>query len=232
MSSDVDKDLIFEFIDNYDYGGVQSLLRQGLDPNLRSQGDYTPLHLAVEKRFAPMVELLLEHGADPGAPGLNLSLTPLHLAADIYSALALRGYGAKLEACNLSGNPPLHHVCLQGRVEGAIALLNCGAAIDALNAHGQTPPYLAMLAPENSLILLAVFKLAGYPYRGRDGSYTPLHHCVAHLKHDLLPWLLREGGNIQARDDQGLTVADYLSSMEKSGAASRDLAQTRQALGL
>jgi ankyrin repeat protein len=232
MSFDVARDLIFEFIDNYDYEGAKSLLERGLRPDLRSQMDYTPLHLAVEKRFASMVELLLRHGADPSAPGLNLSLTPLHLAADIYSALALRNHGAQLEAYNLSGNPPLHHLCLQGKVEGTVALLSCGAAIDSLNAHGQAPPYLAMLAPENSLILLAVFKLTGYSYQGLDNSYTPLHHCVAHLKYDLIPWLLGEGADIRAHDDQGLTVTDYLSSMKKNPAAGPDLEKTRQALGL
>jgi ankyrin repeat protein len=231
---DIANDLLFEFIDAYDYDSVRTLLEQGLEVSPRSQLDYTPLHLAVEKRFASMVELLLRYGADPGAPGLKLSLTPLHLVSDIYSALALVEHGAKLDAYNLFGNPPLHHACLQGKVDGVVALLNCGAGLYSLNANGQTAPYLAVMAPENSLVLLTLFKLAGYSYQSRNNSYTLLHHCAAHLKYDLIPWLLREGADIEARDEQGMDVADYLRNMEQRVREEKrqELYRTRQALGI
>jgi ankyrin repeat protein len=43
------------------------LLARGADPAQRGLNDWTPLHLAVARRDAEAVRLLLAHGADPDA---------------------------------------------------------------------------------------------------------------------------------------------------------------------
>jgi ankyrin repeat protein len=58
------------------------LLAHHADANIQSQNriQITPLHSAVERRDATLVEILLSHGADPNATEF-LGGTPLHSAA-------------------------------------------------------------------------------------------------------------------------------------------------------
>jgi len=44
---------------------IKLLLLFGADPNQRGLDDYTPLHMAASERNVPVVELLMEAGADP-----------------------------------------------------------------------------------------------------------------------------------------------------------------------
>lgn len=55
------------------------LLAQGIEVNALDEGRRTPLFLAAERGLAPIVELLLEHGADPHVPD-RFRNYPLHVA--------------------------------------------------------------------------------------------------------------------------------------------------------
>src|SRR5579871_142402 len=49
---------------------VRVLLERGADPNIRCEGDFaTPLHFAAEKQLFPIIQLLVEHGADTVGEG-------------------------------------------------------------------------------------------------------------------------------------------------------------------
>jgi ankyrin repeat protein len=51
-------------------GAVKFLLDRGANPNMRCEGDYAfPLHFAAEKLHFPIIQLLIEHGADPIGEG-------------------------------------------------------------------------------------------------------------------------------------------------------------------
>jgi ankyrin repeat protein len=49
------------------YELAEMLLSFGADTRQRGVNDYTPLHYAVAKNDAKLIELLLAHGADPDA---------------------------------------------------------------------------------------------------------------------------------------------------------------------
>jgi hypothetical protein len=76
---------------------VRLLLAFGADPNQRGINDYTPLHMAVDMRYAPAIPILLAGGADPDA---RTRIDDCHTAeqlanaqglADIAAVLARRG---------------------------------------------------------------------------------------------------------------------------------------------
>ena len=94
------------------------LLRHGADPHwskydgpavISGEGE-RPLHVAVH--FPEMVELLLEHGADPDGRIRFTGETPLHLAADSCEAESLAlllSRGADPNARDEHGDTPLTH---------------------------------------------------------------------------------------------------------------------------
>ena len=59
-------------------------MEAGANPNVRQQGGYTPLHGAAHNGDAELVQLLLDHGADPAAPNDD-GKTPRDLAPELFS---------------------------------------------------------------------------------------------------------------------------------------------------
>jgi ankyrin repeat protein len=71
-------------------GIARALLAQGADPNVRQQGGWTPLHGAAHSGDPELVQLLLQHGADPAAVNdLGQSPADLAEAQNHVAALAL-----------------------------------------------------------------------------------------------------------------------------------------------
>lgn len=74
---------------------VKLLLAFAADPNQRGINDYTPLHMAVDERHLPAIQVLLEAGADPRLrTRIDDCETPIEMAeraelAEIAKLLAL-----------------------------------------------------------------------------------------------------------------------------------------------
>ena len=110
---------------------IQVLLDCKLDTNAKCLGDFTPLHLVVE-RGAPdtvTIRLLLEYGADPNARTTKGS-TSLHLASSkgmVEVARLLLKYGADVEAVNEDGKTAFQVASKEGRDEVTKLLSAYGA---------------------------------------------------------------------------------------------------------
>jgi len=93
------------------------LIAQGANPNLRDLKLMTPLHTAVQRRQAGVVEELIKSGADVNAV-CDKGFTPLHIAAmqeDIDSIRALTGVQTiDVNARDLNFATPLHYAAMKG----------------------------------------------------------------------------------------------------------------------
>ena len=100
---------------NGDLAAVAALLEQGVDPRaplpVRANIGTPPVYMAAELKNAPLVKLLLDHGADPDTKNISTARTPLKLAslpgdnvktmeatAEILKALIEKGAGAEGES--------------------------------------------------------------------------------------------------------------------------------------
>ena len=81
----------------------------GLDPNIKDNSGWTPLHYAAEGGHLDVVKLLLERGADPNVKD-KAGDTPLHNAAKkchVDVAGVLLDYGADPTIRDNEGRTPL-----------------------------------------------------------------------------------------------------------------------------
>jgi len=105
---------------------VRILLRHGTDPNRgRDVSGETPLHHALAKNHAdrgPLVELLLDHGADP-----NAKTIPGIVSYNFWRDARTRG------------ETPLHRAAAYAPIETIVLLLSAGADPTTRDVNGDTP---------------------------------------------------------------------------------------------
>lgn len=128
---------------------LERLLRDGLDPNLRSaHGGVTLLMCAVggDRVHAESVRVLLEAGADPDLPSAD-GQTAVHRAVRalggpdpdgerLASLEALLRHGGDVEAESEAGDTPLSIAIEVGSPEAVAMLLVAGADATVANRHG------------------------------------------------------------------------------------------------
>jgi len=123
------EDKLFKAVEEGNLAEVIRLLQKGANVNAREKSPYTsgntPLHLAAEKGYEDIAELLIDKGADVMALDLYRH-TPLHLAAlfgHAEVAELLIAKGADLNARETeTGSTPLHEAVF-GRHKNVVELL-------------------------------------------------------------------------------------------------------------
>lgn len=130
-----------------DISQVESLLQNGIDPNIRDEYGDTPLHVASRWGHVEIVKLLLNYGADPYSENVYGN-TPLHIAAfegkaKVIEEFLIRGIDPDIR--NNNGNTPLHEASCRGNIEAIKVLLDYGANPNVKNNLGFTPLHEASL---------------------------------------------------------------------------------------
>uniref|UniRef100_A0ABD2XMI3 Uncharacterized protein n=1 Tax=Trichogramma kaykai TaxID=54128 RepID=A0ABD2XMI3_9HYME len=115
---------------------VKQLICQGVDVNLDTY-KFSPLFIAAQSRRENVVEVLLEHGANPNYQNLDQS-TPLHALASLRVCDCVASY------CFCDRRRPVDKIVNM--------LINKGANIEARNCHGDTPLQSALLVFDSDLL--------------------------------------------------------------------------------
>jgi ankyrin repeat protein len=201
--------------DWHDYEGIKYLLAHGADPNRMTRWQRTALHWAIRRdNTISIVELMLDHGADP-------SLINAQNGESGTVSAARRGRGDVLRAMERRGLA----IHLEG-VDRLIAACSKGDALDARSIAEAQPDLLKELIARGGT-LLAEFSGTGNTegvrllldlgvgvdalYREGDAYFqtaknsTALHVAAWRARHETLRLLLGRGASVNALDDWGRT---------------------------
>ncbi|KAG3289563.1 NFKB inhibitor epsilon [Ictidomys tridecemlineatus] len=135
-----------------------------LDLQLQNWQGLACLHIATLQRNQPLIELLLQNGADIDAQEGTSGKTALHLAVETQERSLVQFLlqaGAQVDARMLNGCTPLHLAAGRGLSGISSTLCEAGADSLLLNVEDETPQDLA----EDPLILLPFddLKISGKP---------------------------------------------------------------------
>ena len=179
-----------------DLNAVQDLLDRGVNPDtFRFSGwdDAAALHMAVQRGFIPIVEALLDAGADINVK-TSKGMTPLYIAAEVNSVEAVktlieRGCDINMQAyCR---TPPLGIACHENNKEAAQILLEAGADINICTQFGSSPLHNACIAGNLNLVQSLLPRGADL-HRKDTFGHTPFHEAVIKGHIDLVEYLLVE----------------------------------------
>lgn len=128
------------------------LLSMGADPNVRGRKGATALWYATLSGRAEVVQLLVDHGANPDVQEQVAQSSPLDTAASlghIGVVEVLLEAGADVEIASPTGTP-LHSAAYSQHADIADLLLRHGADVNAADANDVTPLHLAAASSDGS----------------------------------------------------------------------------------
>ncbi|KAJ8571323.1 hypothetical protein ON010_g5513 [Phytophthora cinnamomi] len=195
----------------------QQLLDSGVNLDTKDEDERTPLHWACATGRLDVAEFLLEHAKAAVNVQDDAGWTPLMSAAsaghgDVVGLLLSKGADANL--ANENGQIPLHYH--RGRQEIAELLLDYTrdvnqavrsgfeAVVDVVAVADNTgsTPLMRALGGKPSPVIIALLFDHGAKVNTRDvGGNTPLHLAISEGYEDIARFLLENGANPNAKNN-------------------------------
>ena len=217
---------VHKLVNELEDGDLVAELTSGTvsDIDGRDVDGWTALHWAARRGSSEAVALLLAHGADPRLTTWNGSRSALHLAALSNSALCLqqilqwrRGNAiVDLELRDEFGCTPLHGAAEFNAAATTALLINSSADLDACENFGFTPLLYAI--HENKVETATVLLRHGADYKIATKAGNTILHVAANIA--TIPMLViltkarMRGLDLEARDSEGLTVAELVAKRD------------------
>jgi ankyrin repeat protein len=183
----------------------RTLLEAGFPSNIKPSPK-APLHVAAERGFDDIIDLLVTNGAtidqktDDGETALMIATGN----GKVSTCKCLLGHGADANSTDSDQATPLIIACRAGSKELATSLLDHNANIHAANSRGETPLHAAIEAPELLRFLLGRSPKPNMEVPGAD-ERTPLLEAAMKGNLESANLLLKEHASIVATDYWGRT---------------------------
>jgi ankyrin repeat protein len=202
---------------------VDFLLKHGADSNAKNKMNQTVLYT----RMSPDIALrLIEANIDVNSKDITGS-TALHWAAftnDAEVAKILLSHGAEIEAKDSTQQTPLMVAATRGSLSVMRVLIAANANTEARNSFGETVVFLAAARtePSDRAATLDLLKEARADISAKDiSNNTALHGASEKGNADAVTWLVKNGSEVNARNDREQTplmkVEDAKKKLLSSG---------------
>uniref|UniRef100_A0A372IQJ5 Ankyrin repeat domain-containing protein n=2 Tax=Paracidobacterium acidisoli TaxID=2303751 RepID=A0A372IQJ5_9BACT len=206
--------LLLRKADWHDYDGMKYLLEHGANPNGLFAGRFTTLHQSLRRdNGIAMVDLLLDHGADPSIPNRGDGRSGVSIAIrcgrrDVLRSLerrgllpALQGVERLIAACAKGDDEEVRRIAAS-EPEALRTLLTEGATLPGEFAgNGNIDGVRALLGLGVPVTAL----YPGDPYFEIPKDSTPLHVAAWRLQHAMVAFLLERGAPVNVSDGNGRT---------------------------
>lgn len=213
-------------IQDGDRRGAIEMITGGADVNVAQGDGTTPLHWAVYRDDQELTEMLLQHGARPGAVN-EYGSSPLAEATKIANAelvQALLDAGADPEAPNSDGQTALMLASRTGSIQIARELIEHGANVNARESwRGQSALMWAADASFPEIVSLLIANGAEVDFRAAEidwpsqitsepraqyrpiGGLTPLLYAARSGCTDCVSAIIAAGADINRPNPEGMT---------------------------
>jgi len=164
-----------DIVDAVEYGSkdrVESLLRNGVNPDERGDFGTTPLIRAAYRGSTDLVRLLLQSGANPNVADIG-GATPLHVASrEGHEAVVdmLLQYGASVNAADNEGNTPLMRASAKGNTTIVAVLISNGGKVNDTNDVGESALLYAAEADDYDSVDMLLAQGAEIKIVNEEGS--------------------------------------------------------------
>ncbi|RMZ82971.1 hypothetical protein DV737_g1835, partial [Chaetothyriales sp. CBS 132003] len=166
---------------------VKLLLNYGADANGKSNRGETPLFVAIQAGRVDLMQLLLDHGANPNLPGPKHPLWPSTYQAKALQLLLSRG--ADFKKC-----PGILELATSlNNIESVTTLIKVGVDVNAKKDGVYTP--LCSAIRDNRTELVSLLLAAGADPNEPASEY-PAFKCVTHRRTHLLSQLVVAGADL------------------------------------
>ena len=205
--------LLLRKIDFHDGRAIKWLLEQGVDPNLQGMWGKTALQSAIVRgNHRSIVELLLQHGAEPGLPGNDgnaHTVAATYGRGDVIQSFAEGGFTPHLEAkeqilstCAIGDRHRTKELASQYPDSVQAIKARGGFFLSEFAGNGNTEGIQLLLGlgcEINSSHQL------GDPYFDITLDSTPLHVAAWRARHETVSFLLENGADIHKVDSKRRT---------------------------
>ena len=188
--------------------------------NLQDDDDYYPLHQAILLKNFSYVQFIVENLPNKEKDINNVDSignSALHLAVTLKNTDEIINYlinqGADINLCNKKMQTPLHLACGKNRVENVnILLVSPKIKYNPIDCQGFTPLIKACASQAydtvKSLLRCKDIKIN---IKDKSGN-NALHYLCEDEKFDIAIQLIKEGGDIEDKNNDNKTPLDLIKS--------------------
>jgi len=193
---------------------AELLITSGADVNKKNEFGKSPMDMAVNAKLQNIVNLLIEHEAEPStlkskektnetAKAPDISIHDATKEGNIEAVKQHLADGGDVNLTDNDGMTPLHFAAFKGHKEIVKVLIAEGADV-SVSHDGYTPLHAA---GNKEIAELLIAKGADVNAKAIDGE-TPLHEAAFRGYKEIAELLIAEGADMNAKMEDGDTPLD------------------------